>query len=414
MRLDEEMPWRSGRYHGEMCKFPGLNYAHRPMDGLRLRRAMFMEDNTLPLKIPQVENRGNEVEDTVVQPVSQEGGATDFASPHGVAEPGVAPDSIEESSPADAKAGEEPSSLLPNHRLRNSPEDEDLGLKLLDPGTFKVIQGRQKSAPNAKKVQEMCAAIKRNQDALPPPIVFEDADTGERFCGDGGHRQAAHANLGIQIRVHVFRVKNAKARAELEACRANTGNGLSASSVDRRFQLKKACELFHNDHHRYPKPSELAALTEATHETCASFLRGFWAPKTTAATPSSAEEQKRVIDKLEKVRAGMASINLSDGWIAGDAVKDALAKISAEVKRIAVSTAPEPEIKPQQIEDFQKKHNLTLEKLGELLGVNHGTVSRWLRGKTKMTEHHKRAVRQLLALTTEQVDTIIEGGGTNE
>lgn len=373
-----------------------------------------MLNNNLHQGIPQDENRGCEAEDTVVQTVPQEGGSAALGQPHEGVIPDAVPGDLGESAPVISKTSDDTPTALPattqNH---DSPDADFVGEIPVDPGTFKVIQGRKNSAPNAQKVKEIQEAIKQNR-VLPSPDVYEDIDTGERFSPDGGHRQAAHAGLGRPIRIRLFKIKHAKERAEAESCKANSGNGLSASPADRRYQLKKACELFHADRRRYPKPSELAVLTAESHQKCTDFLRDFLAPKVEELSGRMDEvEQKLVVEKVDKARGILVGIKLDGDWLAGDLVKDALEKVGAEMRRIGVYKPREPEVTPKELEDFRQTHNLTIERLAKLLGVKHPTVSRWLRDKTKMTEHNKRVARQLLRLTQQQIADMLEGDGGN-
>ncbi len=287
------------------------------------------------------------------------------------------------------------------------PETAGLSMKV-DPGTFKVMRGRKIIRPSKAKVTALVEAIKRG-DTIPPIIVYQDRKTAERFAPDGGHRQAAYQELGRPVPIMRIDVDNAQERAEEESCRANNGNGRERSRGDQKFQLEKACDLLSKKHGKPPKPSDLAKLTAVDHTTCSLFLREFLAPKAEELpVVEDDNEQRQFTGKLEKVRDALRAVKPKEGWVAGNGMLDMLAEVEDEVRRIKKYKVRRVAVTPEEIEKFMNDNTLTMEQIGRLVGVKHTAVSRWLKRKTKMTPHNQRAVHQMLALTSEQVQSILE------
>lgn len=367
-------------------------------------------DNSLDEKKSQVESPDAEVVDTFVNRVEQKGGEAAGTQPVGLSGSESVTASSDNAAPGNhvVDNGASTASPTPKH-ADSSMIWEYVGEMDVDPKSHTIMQGRKNAKTNGGKVKDMMSV--RNPSAVFPIYeIYMDWDGNGSWGWDGAHRREVFEKLGRSVRVRVFRVKNAKKWAELHSCRANVTNGRDASTGDRRFQYEKACKLYHEEHGHYPNPNKLASMTLAKRADCVVFLREYLTKTDKPDKPSDDEpEQQQVIGKLQKVLAEIKKVNgLSNDWLAGDGVQDVLKEIAAEARRINVRQVKEPDVTPEQLKTFQQDNGLTMEKLGELLGVKHTTVSRWIRGKSKMTEHNQRAVRELLRLTSDQFANITE------
>lgn len=278
----------------------------------------------------------------------------------------------------------------------------------VDPATFKVMLGRKNKRPAKARVDAIIEAIKRGE-RIPPIIVYQDARTGERFSPDGGHRQAAYQALGLPVPIILIIFDDARERAEEESCRANTGNGLSRSRGDQKFQLEKARDIFVEKHGKEPRPSDLVKLTNISHPACAAFLRESLAPKQGESPKNESDtEQQKVVGKLKKAHDALREFNPKEDWVAGEEVMDTLKAIGEEVTRIRKYKFQGAKVTPDDIQNFMKANSLTLEQIGQLVNVQHSTVSRWMSGRTKMTSRNQLVLRQALALAPEQIADVLE------
>lgn len=276
----------------------------------------------------------------------------------------------------------------------------------VDPGTFKVMQGRKSEHPARDRVKALMEAISRGV-ILPLVIVYEDISSGERFSPDGAHRRAAYKHLKQPIPIRLIRVYNAQARAEEESCGANTGNSRSRS--DQKFQLAKAHEIYKKKFGKDPKPSDLAKMTGVNHTTCTAFLREALAPKQKDAPEVEEDEsQQAVVAALQEAYKILQAIDIEDDWVAGSSVQGALTEIAEEVKRIKQHKQRYAVVTSEEVKRFMGKHKLTMEQMGKMIGVRHATVSRWLSGKTKITPHHQRTISQVMSLKPDKVAIIME------
>ena len=277
----------------------------------------------------------------------------------------------------------------------------------VDPATFKVMLGRKNKRPSRAKVKALMEAIQRGE-RIPPITVYQNRKTGERFSPDGGHRQAAYQELGMLVPIILIIVDGASQRAEEESCSANKGNGLHRSRGDQRFQLEKARGIFYGKYKKQPKPSDLVKMTNVSHPACAAFLREALAPKQVSPKIENDAEQQKVLGKLKKAHDALLEITPKDDWIASEEVMDTLKEIGEEVTRIRKYKFQGVKVTPDDLQGFMETNSLTLEQIGQLVGVKHTTVSRWLSGKTKMTPRNQLVLRQALALAPEQIADVLE------
>lgn len=281
----------------------------------------------------------------------------------------------------------------------------------LRPGTFKVIQARANHRLDLENVESMRDAIRRKM--IRRKIIFrrldvyEDVDTHERFSGDGAHFSEACKEEGMLVPVRIAKVKNAFDVANRKSLSANLGK--SRSPADTRHNVMRAITTF-----GCKTTKEIVELTQVSRPYAAKMLKLHFAGKLIETgnvvdsemenTPPEANtSQEKSLSKILAILRAYTP-NSEDG----DYSIYALSKIKDEIKRIEKSLRKPVEFDSKMLGEFKTRHSLSLEQLGGLLDTSHSTISRWFNGKAKPSRKQMKNIEDLMALTGEQVQTLLE------
>ncbi len=127
----------------------------------------------------------------------------------------------------------------------------------------------------------------------------------------------------------------------------------------------------------------------------------------TPETPKDSEQQSDV-DNLTKAHKTLNNFKPPKGWQPGEQVQGVLKNIQDEVRRIMSLKNPEPGVSLEEIRSFMTAHSFGYKDVAKCFGVSHTTVSRWMRGKAKMTPHDIRMARHVMGFTDEQLAAVLE------
>lgn len=276
----------------------------------------------------------------------------------------------------------------------------------LRPGTFKVIQARANHRLDPENVESMRAAIRRNM-VLMRVDVYEDVDTHERFSGDGAHRSEAFKEEGKLVPVRIAKVKNAFDVANRKSLSANLGK--SRSPADTRHNVIRAITMF-----GCKTVKEIVELTQVSRQYAAKMLKLHFEGKliesgggVDSEMENTPPEPNTQLEKnLSKMLATVKTYTPSSED--GDYITYVLGEIRDEIKRIEKSLRKPVEFDSKMLGEFKTRHSLSLEQLGGLLDTSHSTISRWFNGKAKPSQKQMKNIEDLMALTGEQVQTLLE------
>lgn len=312
--------------------------------------------------------------------------------------------------------------------------DEDKGVEMkLEPNTFSVFKNRPDSVYTGSYFDE---SLERTRDGekMTPLDVFEDVDNGERHAPDGWLRVLICMALEIPVPVIVFKVKNAKRRAQQEALKANSNGVRPRTNQEKRDKVNEA--LDDEEWGKLP-PKEVAILTGTSRTFVANVMRERAAKakveaesektppvdndspadtKVDVVVPADAEsvdDADEIIDaaseELQRTLEELNRLEEDKEWVAAVADKKALEKIAKSVKILTKRCSSPVEFDIARLKGLMQRFNLSNDELARLLGTSHASVSRWLNGKSHISQRHAKAAEEALCLSGEEILAIVRG-----